>query len=279
MTSTAAKRAVSKVLSNNGYKSPTGGWEKFSLSNGTIKQTFSELVKTARESGITPYYLSQATNDDDVFGKLRIGISSPSENFNTLTATYAGFKKTLKFPASNKPAEYEIVKDILFYREECTLWSDEYDFEFCTRYYRAYLSTCISLIDAFINRHILVYKYKNYKVKEIEELEKIINLENKIEVFLKISCNKKLSAINGGVEWKDFKSLKTLRNEIIHINEPSLGYNIAEFAEHLNLVRNGVGGLLLKIRENQNKTTLDFIERLRTAPRVNYKKKSNNGSR
>lgn len=272
MTSTAAKKAVSNMLLNNGYNSPKGGWDKFTLSNGAIKKTFSDLVNTARETGITPYYLNQTTEKDDVFGDLRIGISSPSENLNTLTATYAGFEKTLKFPASNKPAEYEIVKDILFYREECTLWSDEYDFEFCTRYYRAYLSTCISLIDAFINRHILIYKHTNFKVDEIKELEKIMNLENKIECFLKISCNKELSTINGGVEWKDFKSLKKLRNEIIHINEPSLGYNIAEFAEHLNLVRNGVGGLLLKIREAQNKITLGFIERLRTAPKVNYKK-------
>ena len=274
MTSAAAKKAVSKTLLNNGYTSPKGGWDKFELDNGTIKKTFSELVQTARETGITPYYLNQVTkDDDDVFGGLRIGFSSPSENLNTSTATFAGFKKTLKFPASNMPAEYEIVKDILFYREECTLWSDEYDFEFCTRYYRAYLSTSISLIDAFINRHILIYKHTNYKIDEIKELEKIINLENKIEFFLKISCGKELGQINGGVEWKDFKSLKKLRNEIIHINEPSLGYNIAEFAEHLNLVRNGVGGLLLKIRENQNKPTLGFIERLRTAPKVKYKKK------
>ncbi len=272
MTSTAAKKAVAKELMENGFSSPNGGWDKFTLKIGESQRTYSELVKTARETGITPFYLNLSANNDDVFEGLRIGISSPSENLNTLTATYAGFKKTLKFPASNKPAEYEIVKDILFYREECTLWSDEYDFEFCTRYYRAYLSTCISLIDAFINRHILIYKHSNFKVDEVKYLEKTINLEEKIELFLKISCNKELSEINGGIEWKDFKSLRKLRNEIIHINEPSLGYNIAEFAEHLNYVRNGVGGLLLKIRKAQNKTTLAFIEQLRTAPKVSYKK-------
>ncbi|MFK7031288.1 hypothetical protein [Flavobacterium oreochromis] len=272
MTSSSAKKAVAKELLECGYASPKGGWEKFSLKIGENKRTFNEMVKTARETGITPYYLNLISNGDDVFEGFRIGISSPSESFNTLTATYAGFKKTLKFPASHKPAEYEIVKDILFYREECALYSDEYDFEFCTRYYRAYLSTCISLIDAFINRHILVYKHNEFKIDEVKELEKIINLEDKIELFLKISCGKELASINGGVEWKDFKSLKKMRNEIIHINEPSLGYNISEFAEHLNYVRNGVGGLLLKIRKAQNKKTLGFIEQLRTAPKVNYKK-------
>lgn len=272
MTTSSAKKAVTKALLNNGVISPKGGWGKFTLSIGENKRTFGELVKTAKETGIIPFHQNLINSNDDVFPDIRIGISSPFESFNTLTAEYAGFKKTLKFPLSNKPAEYEIVKDILFYREECTLYSDEYDFEFCTRYYRAYLSTCISLIDAFINRHILIYKHTNFKIDEIKKLEETINLENKIELFLKISCNKELQAINGGIEWKDFKSLKNLRNEIIHINEPSLGYNITEFAEHLNYVRNGVGRLLYKIRQAQDKSTLGFIERLRTAPKVVYKK-------
>lgn len=272
MTTSSAKRAVTKSLLGYGFTSPKGGWEKFNLKIGEIKKPYSELVKNARETGMIPFYKKLSDTSDDIFGEMRIGISSPSENFNTVTATYAGFKKTLKFPSSYKPAEYEIVKDILFYREECVLHSDEYNFEFCTRYYRAYLSTCISLIDAFINRHVLIYKYNNFKISQINELEKTVNLEKKLEMFLNISCEKEITSINGGVEWKEFKSLKKLRNEIIHINEPSLGYNIGEFAEHLNYVRNGVGGLIYKIRNLQNKPSLDFIEKLKTAPKVRYKK-------
>ncbi|RZK10520.1 MAG: hypothetical protein EOO46_10475 [Flavobacterium sp.] len=171
---------------------------------------------------------------------------------------------------TSSPVEMGLSSDILFYREEACLFSNEYDFTFTTRYYRAYLSACISLIDAFINRHVLIYRFRQLQTSDFDLLQKTSRLEDRLELFLKISTGKDMKSINGGVEWIHFKKLRHLRNEMTHINEPSLGYSIEEFADHFNYVRSGIGGLLHRIRVLQNKPTLGFIESLKTAPIIYF---------
>ncbi|MBI2271933.1 MAG: hypothetical protein HYU69_16450 [Bacteroidetes bacterium] len=268
-----AKRLVTETLLNNGIKSPKGGWERASFLFGPPDKqetvTFQKLFSIARKHGVVAYIQGNIDRTDDIFGGT-FGISSPTMAFGTISSSYAGFSRILKPPMTDQPVEYEISEDIMFYREEICLFSNEYDFTFCTRYYRAYLTSCIALVDAFINRHILLYKFRGQNSQEFEELQRTSRLEDRLELFLKVSTGKDLTAINGGAEWIHFKNLRRLRNEMTHINSPSLGYSITEFAEHLNYAKKGVGGLLRLIRQLQGKQSLGFIEKVRTAPIIYF---------
>jgi hypothetical protein len=264
-----AKKIVVKNFLEDGIKSPKGGWERASFVINNQNVTFKELMDSVRASGIMPFTQFKKDRADDIFGGT-FGISTPTMAFGQVTSTYAGYTRILTPPMTDQPVESELSEDIMFYREEACLFSDEYDFVFCTRYYRAYLTACISIIDAFINRHILMYKYKGWKTNEIEDLQKTGRLEERVNKFLLMTTGKDISSINGGDEWSHFKKIRALRNEMTHINGPTLGYSIPEFAEHFNYVRKGVGGLLYKIRELQGKTSLSFIEQLKTAPIVYF---------
>jgi hypothetical protein len=275
-----AKRLVTETLLSNGVKSPKGGWERASFKIGPPDKqeikTFKELVSIARKHGIVAHIQNNIDRSDKIFGGT-FGISTPTMAFGTITSIYAGFSRTLKPPMTDQPVEIQISEDIMFYRKEACLFSNEYDFTFCTRYYRAYLTSCIALVDAFINRHILLYRFRGYKSDKFKALEKTSRLEDRLDLFLQIDTEHNLTTINGGAEWIHFKNLRKLRNEMTHINTPSLGYSITEFAEHFNYVKKGVGGLLKLIRQLQGRPTLGFIEKLRTAPIIYFNEITHKG--
>lgn len=268
-----ARRTVIELLLATGCTSPAGGWDKSTLTFGppekNEKMTFREMVKIARERGIVAHVQTQIDRSDDIFGGT-FGLSTPTMAFGQVTTTFAGHTQILKPPMTDLPVELGLSEDIMFYREETCLESNKYDFEMCTRNYRAYLTSCIALVDAFINRHILIYKFRNLNSDDFELLQHTSRLEDRLDLFLKISTGHNLSAINGGTEWIHFKKLRGLRNEMTHINTPSLGYSIGEFAEHLNYAKKGVGGLIRLIRQLQGKNSLGFAERIRTAPLVYF---------
>lgn len=264
-----AKKRVTQALLDFGVKSPKGGWDKASFKIGQQEISFKELVKTVRETGVV-FPIQNIIDNNDSFFCGRFGFSTPTMQLGEITTMYAGFSKTLKAPMTDQLVEIEISEDIMFYRQEACLYSNEDDFTFCTRYYRAYLASCIALIDAFINRHILLYKSDGHQSETFDLLQKTSRLEDRLNLFLQVDNGHKIEDINKGVEWIHFKELRRLRNEMTHINSPSLGYSIADFAEHFNYVREGVGGLLKLIRGLQGKTTLSFIEKLRTAPIIYF---------
>jgi hypothetical protein len=264
-----ARKTVADLLLKTGSNSPKGGWDKSTITSGPPDHqehtSFRELVKEARNTGVVGPIQKHLDRSDDIFGGT-FSLSTPSKMIGQVTTSYAGHTKILKPPMTDTPVENALSEDIMFYREETCLWSNEHDFEMCTRNYRSYLFSCIALVDAFINRHILIYKFRKMDSKDFVELQSTTRLEDRMNLFLKISTGKDISAINNGTEWQHFKTLRKLRNEMTHINSPSLGYSIGEFADHLNYSRKGVGGMLRQIRELQGKHSLSFIERIRTAP-------------
>lgn len=135
----------------------------------------------------------------------------------------------------------------------------------------------ISLVDAFINRHTLIFNFEGKKHKALDELNKVLPIEDKLKQLLVLTTGSGISSINGGVEWQHFMDLKKLRNKMIHLSAPSLGYSIHEFADHFNLVKKGIGGLLARIRSLQGTTTLGFIEALKTAPTVHFNEITHRG--
>ena len=263
-----AKRVVIELLSKH-MVSPKGGWERATINFGPppTSESFSKLVEDVRTLGICNFQRSIDLSDEFFGGTF--GISTDS-NFGSMTYEYAGYKETFKTPMALYQAEWELTDDILFYREESCAWSNEPDFKDCTRHYRGYLMSSIAVVDAFINRHVLMYKHRKFKPDSVDELQRTSRLEDRMDLFMKLSCGKDIKAINGGEEWKQFKEIRRLRNEITHINAPSLGYSIEALADHFNYVRRGIGGLLKLMRSCQGKPSLGFIDRLRFAPKVNF---------
>lgn len=267
-----AEQAVEAALKHCGISKPHNkSWAEIDITmteNGQPEQfKFYQLVKKARLSGIALEILQkQIDNADPFFGGSLI-FATPNHQLE-IAVSFAGNEKKLQGPCRIAPVEQELGEDILFYKQQVCEYSNSSDFSLSCRYYRSYVFSSISLIDAFINRHIQISRMQGLASPEFQELERTINLENKIDLWLKVFANKSLSSINRTKEWNDFKLLQKERNMLTHAVEPFYGHQIKEIADYLNFSRTGVGGLLNLLRISQNLKSLGFIERLRTAPKV-----------
>jgi hypothetical protein len=269
-----AEEAVINALKQCGYHKPSKkSWGEIDLiiteNEQPTQVKFYQLVQKARLSGIAlEGWQRQIDNNDKVFGGF-FSIATPNHQLE-ITNSYAGYSKNLKGPCRSSPVEQELADDILFYRQQACHYSNSTDFSLTCRYYRAYVLSCISLIDAFINRHILLLKFIGFCSEDFQKLEGAFNLEDKIDLWMKIHATRDLSAIKKTKEWNHFKVLKEERNMLTHAVEPFYGHQISEVANYLNYVRTGIGGLLRLLRNMQRLSSLGFIERLRTAPKISY---------
>lgn len=269
-----AEQSVELALKRCGYhKPPKQSWGEVSLTitrNGSSEVVkFHQLVRKARLSGIALEGLQEdIDNRDPVFGG-SFSLATPNYQME-ITTSFAGYERKLKGPCRSAPVEQELAEDILFFRKQVCENSNSNDFLLTCRYYRAYIFSAISLVDAFINRHILWARFNGVDSPEFQQLTEEFKLENKIELWLKVFPGKELSVINKTKEWNHFKLLKEERNMITHAVEPFYGHEMSEVSNYLNYVRTGIGGLLSLLRRVQNLDTLGFIEKLRTAPKVTY---------
>ncbi|KJS88667.1 MAG: hypothetical protein JM58_00625 [Peptococcaceae bacterium BICA1-8] len=267
-----AKKFTIRILEMLGVKQPKGGWDNSTVivnsPKGQVSYSFRELVKEARLHGYIPKLHHLIDNQDVLFGSI-FGVAT-NVNDAKYTCTFLNYNKELKAPLRIYPIENEIVTDILYFRKEACNQSNLHSFELTCRFYRSYLFSCISLVEAFINRHLLFYEFERNNSPQVEELKNTFNLVERIELLFQISTGKNIDVINKGIEWDHFMKLKDARNELIHSTEPFYGFEIKHLAKNLNYVRNGIGGFLHLIRKHQNKRSLSFIERLVSAPEITY---------
>jgi hypothetical protein len=162
------------------------------------------------------------------------------------------------------------MEDILDYRRLTCEHSDEYDFRLTCRFFRAYLSACASLVDAFINRHALLAEHDGFTSLELDELKQTTNLNARIRLWFAVCSDDNPATFLASTEWCNFQEIRKRRNELLHAVEPISVYAIWDLQCYLNKLRKGVGEMLLRPREAHQKPTLLFIERLRTAPLVDF---------
>ncbi|MFN6457006.1 MAG: hypothetical protein RM022_033110 [Nostoc sp. EfeVER01] len=269
-----AEESVTNALKQCGYHKPSKkswGEIEFTINeNGqSIQVKFHELVKKARLTGIALESLQkQIDNADEVFGKF-FSFATPNHQLS-INTSYAGYSKELKGPCRISPVEDELTEDILFYRQQVCMNSNSDNFTLSCRYYRAYILSCLSLIDAFLNRHILFLKFTGFSSPDFHELENKFNIEDKIDLWLKVFAGKNISVLNKTKEWNHFKLLKEERNMLTHAVEPFYGHQIKEVANYLNYVSTGIGGLLSLLIKARKLNTLGFMKRLITSPKVTY---------
>jgi hypothetical protein len=277
-----ARDAVEKALQSWGIHKGKKSWADIdiNLSMGDVqrKVKFWELVKEARETGIIISEYQQILDSKDyIFGGTigtAVAATSPDGYQKvggiTITSTWNGYSQELNLPCRSYPVEQEVADDILYHRKKACDESDKLDFALTCIHYRAYIIACITLLDSFINKYVMVGKHSGLSTPDFEALSKSMNTEERIELWLIVFANKDIKVIKKSKEWNAFKKIKDLRNQLTHATEPFFGHEIKEFPEHLNYVRLGIGGLLSKMRMLEEKPIPGFLQKLSTAPLVEF---------
>lgn len=242
---------------------------RIAVGDRTSTHRFGELVRLARETGTAGRVRESLDMADPFFGGT-ISMATSTEGI-TIGRTYAGYKVSLRGPARSYPVEDELTQDILVLRRRACEASGDGPFEETARCYKAYVFACMSLVEAFLNRHVHLAQHGGDAAAEQDAMA-VWNLEERLDRWLRRHANADLAAIkNGKAEWNHFQELRVVRNGLIHGASPFLGLEIRSLERTLNLVREGVGEFLMQIRRLQGLEPLGFMERLATAPLVSYR--------
>jgi hypothetical protein len=267
-----ARELVLATLKRLSGKVPKVDWRRSFLDakdgERPLRLTFQQMEQDARRTGVVQELQRILDFRDSIFGGT-FESASPNHNMSVKTE-YAGWVKEVQGPCRVALIERDLTEDILFYRQQTCAHSSDYGFRAMTRFYLAYLGACVSLLDAFINRHILLAKHEGFTSPEFTELKESRKLERRVELWLEVCTTRPMKKLACRTEWCHFQELRQKRNELMHAVDPFSVYRVPEIAKHLNYARTGVGELLKLLREWHDKPTLAFIERLRTAPEVTY---------
>ena len=269
------RNTVIATLERCEVQQPKDGWDTLNLTwkheQPPISVGFGELVDEARRTGIVSHLQEYLDKRDPVFGGTFGDMCTPNHQLKCSTA-YAGWRKEVQGPCRTSCVERDLTEDTLHYRSEACERSNEYDFRVTARAFRSYLSVCLSLLDAFINRHILLAQHEGFSSPEFDRLKVETNLEEKVRLWWAVCSGDDPASFFQSAAWCHLQLLRTKRNEILHAVDPISVYSLKEIGLYLNLVRTGIGELLLQLRRAHKKPTLGFIERLRTAPKVDFHK-------
>lgn len=268
-----AKDAVIRLFGELGVRKPATGWESLNITwkddKGQTPVSFTALVQEAREFGTVLRLQRYLDKKDSVFGGGIDELGTPTHQLRIETQ-YAGFCASVEGPCRTASVELDLSEDILHFRADACLFSNQHDFKLVSRAYRSYLSACVSITDAFINRHILLASHEGFTSPEFEELKQATNSEQRFRLWFTCCSDDDPNPFFASLDWCHFQELRKKRNEILHALNPVGMYSLKEMQLYLNKVRTGIGGLLWRMRKAHKKPTLGFIERLRTAPPVDF---------
>lgn len=238
---------------------------------GPFTRTLAILRREAREKGAVRFLRTYALGEDRYFPDV-VDLSFPSIPGVRAVLTSSRFRSEVEFDVASRygPVENELCSDVLYFRKQACLASSLERFEECTGYVRAYTLACTSLVEAFLHRVILVESIEGFDPAKIQELQTPMAMELLLQKWVDAFCTQPLKTLKATPAWDHFKVLRRERNKIVHPGEAVWCRNMKDIAFHLNLVREGVGALLRKLRRMQGLDTVEFIERLETAPLVRY---------
>ncbi len=268
-----ARNLVAVLLKEAGVQRPSGGWAGkpyfTSVANQTVTGTFDDAVQEAGSSGGVGDLQRLTDFNHPVFGgTFSMAVSGANMH---IEVEYAGYKgKRLKGPARYYPVEEELVCDILYLRRASVEASSQTDFAETVRYYRSYLFCCLALVDAFVNRFILLARNQGVAGPSFESLCDSRRANERLQLWAGLFAPGSAGSLKKGVSWDHFQKIRSERNRHIHVSEPFFGYRIAELPHGLNYCREGVGGLLSRLLQMGEYPRYSLFERLRTAPMVRY---------
>lgn len=270
-----ARAAVIDILRRCEVQTPKEGWDSLRLTwnqqQPPVSVTFHDMVAEARRTGVVERLQDKLDQADPMFGGCINEFCTPNHQLQVMTE-YAGWKKEAQGPFRSACVERDLMEDILEYRRLACVHSNQHNFRLTARYFRAYLTACVSILEAFINRHILLAKHDGFSSPEFDKLQVETNLEEKVRLWWQVCSGDNPTPFFRSVAWCHLQELRTRRNEVLHAIDPIAIYAIKDLQLYLNKVRSGVGELLWQLRKAHKKPTLGFIERLRNAPKVEFQK-------
>jgi hypothetical protein len=270
-----AKQAITQAMMILGIKPPqskewaTGEMEWNTGDGKPQTLLYRDLLSEVQKDGFSRQLYALIDRQDPFFGGTFL-MATNSSAFK-MQVTYGNYHRDLHGPCRFSPLENELTDDILHFRAAACSTSASNDYYDCTRNYRSFLQSCISLIDCFINRYAQLHVARGGAALP-QALTKPGPFEARFDAWIQTFANRPTTTIKQSAEWSQYIMLRQERNRAVHAVEPYLGIQIQDLPRHLNHVRRGIGGLLLRMRELTSQASLGFIERLRAAPLVEFHK-------
>ncbi|NOV28493.1 hypothetical protein [Methylomonas sp. ZR1] len=207
----------------------------------------------------------------NMFPGMSVATTAPGLKIN-ITSSYGSHSVSVNAPGFIEAPEISFSDDISFYRKEAVVMFNQDDIPGFARAYRAYLLSCISLLDCVIHRYAFHIKalipsthdYANTKV-----LDSICSFDEKLEAWMTTFAAHKIDEYKKSKYWSKFIELKTKRNEIVHSVNPHIGYDIKDSVKYLNYVQDGVGGFLAELRKYAGQSeNIGFIRQVKTQAEI-----------
>lgn len=231
------------------------------------------MVDDARRTG-TVRLLNEIARGPDPAFPLGVGMSSDGGVGSgvgiSVRAGWYGTDAPVTGAFRVMPLIEELVDDTLAHRQEsCARSGDDDGFAATLRAYRAYVQTSVSLLELFLHQPVQHALSEGRTSTRLQALSGVIGFEPRIETWVaEFAPAASMRDIKMGKEWSDFQALRQERNDIAHALKPYAVYEIRTLPRRLNLVRDGVGGMMRLLRQAQGKSNLWFIDTIQTAPEV-----------
>lgn len=244
------------------------------LNGKKVRINFKESIRETQENG-SPYTLQSLSDAQDRFlaPALNMAIGELPKGLKIqMTSSLGGNSQSLVAPGMIESPEVSLANDILYFRKMTCEASTMETIEACSRYFRCYLHSCISLIDCFLSR------YTNFIKETIEDVKKYTNtatlsstsgIEIRIHAWFQTFAYHEIENYKKTTEWLYLQKLRKKRNYFVHPPEPITSYSIKEMAQYLNYCNLGIGGLLCKFRSyTKEDKNIGFMHKVKTAPKV-----------
>jgi hypothetical protein len=188
----------------------------------------------------TPFSLAMLTVGVELRGQIKI--------------SYDSHTSESPFPGLIEAPETSFSTDIAFYRKEAVRNLNEANLEAFARSYRAYLQSCISLVDCFVYRYFFHAK-----------IDSRASLDERLGIWISTFATDKQDEYKRSSKFSKFMELKKQRNNMVHPASPSVPYGVKEVVKFLNYAKDGIGGFLAELRRYAGeKEDIGFIRLVRT---------------
>jgi hypothetical protein len=269
-----ARHAVRRALVLVGIPNKSGlDWNRTTITvplgaGRTKVLKLRDVLEETRTIGY-PHSIFDASDRKDSFFGGRFLMATDSSVIS-IKIKVGNFEKDLQGPCRSAPLENELTDDILHFRKAACETSVPPNFYDCTRHYRSYLQSSVSLVDCFLNRYVeLSFSHSGNNIPFASGPP----LEERLDAWVTEFAPNQLQSFKDSAERGKFTLIRKARNKFVHATEPYIGISLPALPDKLNAVRRGIGGLLLKMRELAGQPTLGFIEKLRAAPLVTFRPK------
>ena len=136
-----------------------------------LKVNFKESILETQNEG-SPNILQFLSDSRDQYlaPALTMAAGKPPKGLGLeLTSSVGIYSKSTKVPGLLVSPEISLTDDILYFRKMACENSSIKNIQICSRYFRSYLHSCISLIDCFLSR------YTNFVKERIEDMDEYTN--------------------------------------------------------------------------------------------------------